>query len=136
MKLLRKKFIEFSFQPNFVTNLDKGFVKIYYWQSWKKIFSKQKCYLSFNLRPKLGSEYVLSFDKNEFIVNKDDNICVQVFHYDGELRIIINRPIDSEHIDTDKFKEVYADICGKSNFEFYKWLNIKTFCKSVKLNFI
>lgn len=133
MTLFNRKFIEFSFTPNIVTNLNKEFVTIYYLSSWKDFFKGRKK-ITFELYK--DKNYILKFFNNSIIINPDDTICVQVFNYVDDLYIIVNKPIDSEHIDTDKFKDTFADIFVKSNFKFFSWLKIKTNCESIRTNYI
>lgn len=133
MKLINKKFIEFSFEPKIVTNLDKNFVTIFYLESWKDIFTGRKK-IEFELE--FGKECFLKFLNQKTIIKKDDTICVQIFHYDGDLHIVVNRPIDTEHIDTNKFQDTFADIFGKANFKLFCWWNIKSFCDTIRVNII
>jgi hypothetical protein len=134
MKLINKKFIEFSFEPNLVTNLDKGFVTIKYLSSWKDLFAIRKPQIEFELI--FGKECFLKIFTEIIPIKQDDKICVQLFHREDYLHIVINRPIDTEHIDTNKFQDTFADIFGKSDFKLFHWWNIKTNCQSIRTNYI
>lgn len=134
MKLVNKKFIEFSFEPNLVTNLDKGFVTISYINSWRDIFIGRKK-ICFKLFPKGNKEYLLKFLNESVIIKQDDRICVQIFCYKNDLHIVINRPIDAESLDKEGVNDSYGDIFVKANFKLLRWWNIKTYCNTIRTNF-